>query len=276
MNRIPLVTLADGQLIPQLGIGTWPMNDDVAEVAIADALKAGYRLVDTASKYGNETGVGRGIRASGIPRSEVFLTTKLRGDDQGFDAAVRGCEDSLKRLGVDYVDLYLIHWPLSEKNLFVESWKGLVRLQQEGKARSIGVSNFNPAHLERIIGETGVTPVINQIEVHPGFTQSALRQWLAGRNIGVQAWSPIGRGELLKHPSLKQLSIKHSCTPAQIILRWHLVLGMIPIPKSQNPVRMRQNLDVLGFELDANDLAAISALNRDHRQGGDPETFTDN
>ena len=269
---ITSLTLNDGLSLPQVGYGTWPMDDAQARVSVAEALRAGYRLIDTAASYGNESGVGDGLRDSGIARAEVLLTSKLRSADQGFDAALRGFDATAARLGTDYLDLYLIHWPLPQLDKYVDSWKALIRLKEEGRIRSIGVSNFTPAHIERIERETGVLPSVNQIELHPHFNQAPLRKWLAARGIVVQSWSPLGRGEVLRLPVLEQIAAKHGRSVAQVILRWHVQLGLVTIPKSQDPVRIAQNLALFDFALDAGDMAAIEALETGQRQGGDPDT----
>lgn len=272
MTTIPTLTLNDGLALPQVGYGTWPMDDAQARVSVAEALRAGYRLIDTASRYGNEHGVGLGLRDSGIARSEVLLTSKLGSADQGYDAALRGFEATLARLGTDYLDLYLIHWPLPQLDRYVDSWKALVKLKQEGRVRSIGVSNFTPAQIERIERETGVLPSVNQVELHPRFNQKPLRQWLAGRGIAVESWSPLGRGEVLRLPVLEALAAKHRRSVAQVVLRWHVQLGLVAIPKSQDPRRIEQNLALFDFALDADDMATLDSLETGQRQGGDPDT----
>ena len=265
--------LNNGTQLPRIGFGTWPMDDAQARTAVAQALRTGYRLIDTASRYGNETGVGQGLRDSGVARADVCVTTKLRGFDQGFDATLRGFDASVKRLDVDYVDLYLIHWPLPMRDTYVDSWKAMIRLQQEGRIRSIGVSNFQPAHIERLQRETGVLPAVNQIELHPDFAQTELRQQLHALGIAVEAWSPLGRGEVLHAPALQALAEKHGCSVAQVILRWHVQQGIVPIPKSQNLERMAQNLALWDFALDEDDMTAIAALDAGHRLGGDPDSY---
>jgi len=272
--RSPELTLNDGRSMPQLGLGVWRTPAEETAEVVATALAAGYRAVDTAAVYGNEAGVGEGIRASGLPREEVFVTTKLWNESQGYDRALRAFDKSLDRLGLDHVDLYLIHWPCPQQDLFVESWKALVRLREEGRARSIGVSNFRAQDLERIIGETGVTPAVNQIELHPGFSQAALREVHARLGVLTESWSPLGQGKLLDEPVLARLAESHGKTSAQIILRWHVQLGLLVIPKSVNPQRIAQNLDVFDFELDDAEMAAIAALDSgDGRIGPDPGSF---
>lgn len=267
------LSLNDGRSIPQLGLGVWQASDDQAAQAVRAALQAGYRHVDTAAIYDNETGVGEGIRSAGVKREDIFVTTKLWNDAQGGDSALKAFDQSLKRLKLDYVDLYLIHWPAPRKDRYVESWKALVRLQREGRAKSIGVSNFMPEHLDRIIAETGVTPVLNQIELHPRFQQAALRAAHAQRNIVTESWSPLGQGRLLADPVIAAIAAKHKRTPAQVIIRWHLDSGLVVIPKSVTPSRIVENADVFGFSLDADDKARIAGLDaQDGRIGPDPLT----
>ncbi|WP_312440184.1 aldo/keto reductase [Janthinobacterium sp.] len=271
-DAIPHLTLNDGRQLPQIGFGTWPLDDAQAQTAVQAALACGYRLIDTAARYGNETGVGRGIAASGVARDQVQLTSKLRGSEHGFDSTLRAFDATLAALGTDYLDLYLIHWPLPMRDLYVDTWRAFVRLRDEGRIRSIGVSNFQPAHIERLRAETGVLPAVNQIELHPDFTQAGLRAWHAQQGIAIECWSPLGRGEVLKDATVARIAQKHGRAAAQILLRWHVQHGLVAIPKSQDPERMRQNLDLFDFALDAEDLAALALLDGDHRQGGDPDT----
>lgn len=271
-DTIPHLTLNDGQRLAQIGFGTWPLDDAQAQTAVQAALACGYRLIDTAARYGNEAGVGRGIAASGVARSQVQLTSKLRGSEHGFDSTLRAFDATLAALGTDYLDLYLIHWPLPMRDLYVDTWRAFIRLREEGRIRSIGVSNFQPAHIDRLLSETGVLPAVNQIELHPDFTQAALRAWHARQGIVIECWSPLGRGEVLKDATVARIAQKHGRSAAQILLRWHVQHGLVAIPKSQDPQRMRQNLAVFDFALDAEDLAALALLDGDHRQGGDPDT----
>ena len=273
MSAAPTRTMADGNAIPQIGLGTWPLDDAGAHATVSDAFSAGYRLVDTATNYGNETGVGRAVRESGIPRDELFVTTKLPGRQHGRREALAGLDESLARLGLDYVDLYLIHWPVPTIGKYLETWEAFVELRDQGKARSIGVSNFTPAQIEEITEAAGVRPVVNQIEVHPEFSQAELRAWHDEHGIVTESYSPLGPDtDLLNNPGIAQVAEALGRTPAQVVLRWHVQLGAIPIPKSADPARLRQNLDVFSFELDAGQMAVLDAVNCDNRTGGDPET----
>ncbi|MFD7919291.1 aldo/keto reductase [Streptomyces sp. NPDC059740] len=266
------VELSDGVRMPAPGFGTYPLDDGAAREAVRDALEAGYRLVDTAAAYGNETGVGQGIRDAGVAREEVFVTTKLRGGAHGYEATLAAFEDSRRRLGVDWVDLYLIHWPLPRLDRYVDSWRAMVRLREEGVARSIGVSNFTAEHLDRLERETGVLPSVNQIELHPYFPQREQRSADAERSVVTESWSPLGRGgDVLAEPAVTGPAERYGVTPAQVVLRWHLQLGVVPIPKSASAQRRRSNLDLFGFSLTGEEMAALSSLERG-RRGGDPRT----
>ncbi len=267
------ITLNDGRPIPQLGLGLWQTPAATAADIVAAALQTGYRHLDTAAIYGNEAGVGLGLVNSGVKREEVFVTTKLWNDAQGFDSTLRAAHESLRTLRLDYVDLYLVHWPAPRRGLYVESWRALIRLREEGLAKSIGVSNFAVAHLERIIGETGVTPALNQIELHPRFQQRELRVFHAAQGIATESWAPLGRARVLDDPVIRKLAAKHGRTSAQIVIRWHLDEGLIAIPKTARRERLAENFDVFGFTLDAEDRAAIAALDRaEGRIGPDPAT----
>lgn len=264
------VTLNDGTRMPQFGLGVWQTPAGEAAGIVKAAVAAGYRAVDTAAAYKNEEGVGRGLAGT-----DVFLTTKLWNDDQGYDEALRAFDASAKRLGRETVDLYLIHWPAPKKGRFVDSWKALVRLKKEGRARSIGVSNFTEAHLERVVGETGVTPALNQIELHPRFQQRALRAFHERHGIHTQSWSPLGRGKLLEDPVLAEIAGRHGKTPAQVVIRWHLDSNLIVIPKTVNPGRLAENIAVFDFSLDADDMERIAGLDGpEGRIGPDPMTAT--
>ncbi|MET7643537.1 aldo/keto reductase [Streptomyces sp. NPDC005426] len=271
MPAAPAHTLHDGRPMPAVGLGTWPLDDDAAEEAVAGALRLGYRLVDTALNYGNETGTGRGIARSGVPREDVFVTTKVPGRHHGYEKTLASFEESRRNLGLSYVDLYLIHWPLPRVGLYVDTWRALIRLREDGLVRSIGVSNFTAEHLARLEEETGVVPAVNQIEMHPRLPQEELRAVHAAKGIVTESWSPLGRGrDLLADPELVAVAAAHGVTPGQAVLRWHTQSGAVPIPKSADPGRQRENLDLFGFELTPAELARISSGPR-KRFGGDPE-----
>ncbi|MES5819987.1 aldo/keto reductase [Streptomyces sp. RG80] len=271
MISIPVHTLNDGTKFPAIGLGTWPMDDAEAERAVARALRLGYRLVDTATNYHNEAGVGLGVTRSDVPREDIVVTTKLPGRHHGYKETLASFEESRRRLGLDHVDLYLIHWPLPRVDRYVDSWRAMIKLREEGLVRSIGVSNFTAAHIERLEKETGVLPSVNQIELHPLFPQDELRAFHTAKGIRTESWSPLARGaELLDDPVVAGVAEAHGVTPGQVIMRWHTQLGAVPIPKSSDPERQRLNLDVFGFTLDPAQLAAIG--DRAHRRtGGDPE-----
>ena len=273
MTLAPLIDLNDGNRIPQLGLGTWPLDDEQAAAAVVQAVEAGYRHVDTAVKYGNERGVGNGIRACGVDRGELFITTKLDGEFQGPDRAVAGLEGSLARLGLDYVDLLLIHWPLPGRDQYVSTWRTFERLQSDGKVRSIGVSNFKPAHLERLMAETDVVPAVNQIQLSPAITRSAEREFHNRHGIVTESYSPLGGSGagLLDAPILSRLAEKHGKTPGQVALRWHVQNGLVTIPKTASPTRMAENLDVFDFVLDPQDLADLTALDEGPGAGNDSD-----
>jgi 2,5-diketo-D-gluconate reductase A len=269
-----LVRLSDGHMMPQLGFGVFKVPPEETRGIVSDALAAGYRALDTAMIYRNEEGVGQGIVDSGIARDQIFLTTKLWNDDQGYDSALKAFDASLAKLAVEQLDLYLIHWPKPAQDLYVDSWKALVRLREEGRVRSIGVSNFLPEHIERIMGETGVTPVLNQIELHPRFQQRDVRDFHAAHDIRIESWSPLGQAQILKDPVIAGIADKHGRTPAQIVIRWHLDQDIITIPKAADRGHMVDNLAVGGFSLDADDMAAIATLDSpDGRLGPDPAVF---
>jgi 2,5-diketo-D-gluconate reductase A len=274
VSKVPSISLNNGVAMPQLGFGVWQVPDDEAAKVVATALEAGYRSIDTAAIYENEEGTGRAVAASGIPREELFITTKLWNSDQGYDSTLRAFDASLDKLGLDYIDLYLIHWPLPSKNAYVETYKAFEKIYADGRAKAIGVSNFLPEHLERLIGETSVVPAVNQIELHPQLQQSELRAFHDRHGIMTEAWSPLGQGKgLLEVPTVVAVAQKHGRTPAQVVLRWHLQISNVVIPKSVTPSRIKENLDVFDFELDADDLAALAALDEGKRLGPDPATF---
>ncbi|MEU3754235.1 aldo/keto reductase [Streptomyces olivoreticuli] len=274
MSKVPSLTLNNGVEMPQLGYGVWQVPDDQAFDAVTTALETGYRSIDTAAVYGNEEGVGKALAATDVPRGEIFVTTKVWNSDHGHDATLRAFDASMERLGLDYADLYLIHWPVPSRDTFVDTYKALEKLLADGRAKAIGVCNFQPAHLERLLAETSVVPAVNQIELHPNLAQAELRALHARHGIATEAWSPLGQGKgLLSDPTITRLADKHGRTPAQIVLRWHLQLGNVVIPKSVTPSRIRENLDVFGFELDTEDLRAVAALDSGKRLGPDPDEF---
>ena len=273
---IPQIVLNDDNVIPQLGLGVWQAKDgEEVKQAVLSALKAGYRLIDTAAIYGNEEGVGKAIRESGVAREELFITTKLWNGDQGHDATLKAFDSSLEKLGLEYIDLYLIHWPVPQYGKYVETWKALGELKASGKVKSIGVCNFNIDHLEKILNESDIVPAVNQIELHPRLQQRELREFCENHGIKIESWSPIGGsgGDLLHDPTLQIIADKHKKSAAQIVIRWHIQLGLIVIPKSVHEERIVQNADVSNFELDNDDMAKISALNTDTRRGPDPATM---
>ncbi|NEA88720.1 aldo/keto reductase [Streptomyces sp. SID7958] len=271
MSDIPSHTLNDGTTIPALGLGTWPMDDAEAERAVTTALETGYRLIDTAANYRNETGVGRAVARAGVPREEIVVTTKLPGRHHGYEETLASFEESRARLGLEYVDLYLIHWPLPRVDRYVDSWRAMIDLRERGLVRSIGVSNFTADHIGRLERETGVLPSVNQIELHPYFPQEDLRAHHAAKGVLTESWSPLGRGsKLLDDLAVAAVAEAHGVTPAQAVLRWHVQLGALPVPKSSDPARQRANLDVFGFALDDAQMRTLS--DRAHRRiGGDPE-----
>ncbi|TGT74641.1 aldo/keto reductase [bacterium M00.F.Ca.ET.159.01.1.1] len=265
--------LNDGSTVPQIGLGVWQVEPSITAKVVRWGIEAGYRLIDTAEGYRNEEGVGEAIRAAGVPRSELFITSKLRNGAHQRDAALRAFDDTMQKLGIDRIDLFLIHWPVPAQNKYLEAWKTLVELQKAGRIKSVGVSNFNQDHLERIIGETGVTPVVNQIELHPRFQQRDKRDFHRKHNIHIESWSPLGSGRLLADPMLEKLAKKHGKSVAQVIIRWHLQEGLIVIPKSIHQERIAGNFDVFGFELDADDMQTIRGMDSaDGRTGPDPAT----
>ena len=274
MPAVPSLRMNDGRQIPQLGLGVFQIPQDETADVVTTAIDAGYRLIDTAAGYANEEGVGEAIRRSGVPRDELFITTKLANGDQGYDNAMRAFDTSLTKLGLDQIDLYLIHWPIPQRDLYVETWRALENLRTDGRARSIGVSNFTEAHLQRLFDETGTVPVLNQIELHPWFSQPGLRTFHAENGILTQAWSPLGQNTgLLEEPVIAELAARHDVTPAQVVLRWHVQLGNVVIPKSVNPERIVSNIAVFGFDLTDDDLAALAQLDTGRRIGPDPLTF---
>lgn len=265
------VKLADGNTIPAVGYGVYLMPEDVTERAVTEAIGCGYRSIDTAAMYGNEAGVGRAVQASPVARSELFVTTKVWNDDQGYDATMRAFEMSLTTLGLDYLDLYLIHWPLAKEGKFVDTFRALQRLKADGSVRSIGVSNFTRAHIEELIDATGEAPVVNQIELHPRMAQNELREFHASAGIVTEAWGPLGQGSTLDIPEITSIAEAVDRTPAQVVLRWHLQRETVVIPKSATPARIAANFEVFGFELTDDQMAQIDALDTGDRLGADPD-----
>lgn len=271
-SNVPELGLNDGTTIPAIGFGTFPHAGEDSAEPTREALSLGYRLLDTAISYDNEEAVGRGIRASDVPRSEIVVTSKIPGRFHGYDETLTGFDESIARLGLEQLDLLLIHWPLPRLEKYVDTWRALVQLQKDGRVRSIGVSNFTPEHLTKIADATGVTPAVNQVELHPFFPQAALREFHAEHGIVTEAWSPLGRGELLEHPVVAEVATAHGVSPAQAILRWHVELGSVPIPKSRSTERQAKNLDIFGFQLDQAEVDALSGLERGRIWDQDPDT----
>ncbi len=267
----PVLRMNDGRDIPQLGLGVYKVPNKVAVEIVTTAIDAGYRHIDTATLYDNEVGVGDGMRGSGIPRDELFVTTKIWQDDQGYDSTLRAFDESLHRLGLDYVDLYLIHWPAPKRDRYLDTWRAMEKLRSDGAIRSIGVSNFHAHHLDRLIAEAEVVPVLNQVELHPWLPQRAVRDYCARHGILTEAWSPLARGRVLGNEVLDRLAGKHRVSPAQVVIRWHLQQGSVVIPKSVSAERIRENADVFGFELDASDMSDIATLETGERTGLDPD-----
>ncbi|MGI8505658.1 MAG: aldo/keto reductase [Solirubrobacteraceae bacterium] len=272
-NSVPELSLSDSAAIPQLGFGVFQVPPEDTAEAVRQALATGYRHVDTAAMYRNEAGVGEAVRTSGLDRQELFATTKLWNSDQGRDSALRAFERSLERLQFDYVDLYLIHWPVPSRDTYVETWRTLSELQADGQARCIGVSNFQVAHLERIIDATGVVPAVNQIELHPSLQQAELRDFHRRHGIVTEAWSPLGQGAALKDPTIAEMADELGRTPAQVVLRWHIELGNVVIPKSVTPARIEENFDVFGFELGEERMRRLAELDAGERIGPNPDQF---
>jgi 2,5-diketo-D-gluconate reductase A len=273
MTRVPTIELNNGVRIPQLGFGVFLVPPGTTEASVTSALQAGYRHIDTARIYDNEQEVGTAIAKAGLPRDELFVATKVWNADQGYDSTLAAFDASLGRLGLDHVDLYLIHWPTPANDRYVDTWRALEKIAAEGRARAIGVSNFQIPHLRRLIDETGTVPAVNQVELHPNLVQAGLRAFHAEHGIATEAWSPLARGALLEDPAIGKIAAKHGRTPAQVILRWHLQIGNVVIPKSVTPSRITENIDVFGFVLDADDVAAIEALDTHTRIGPNPDEF---
>ncbi|HSO15320.1 MAG TPA: aldo/keto reductase [Arthrobacter sp.] len=269
MTLSPVLTFNDGNTIPQLGYGVWQVEDDVAEKVVVQAFEAGFRHIDTAKIYGNEAGVGRAIERSGLTPEEIFITTKLWNADQGYESTLKAFEESMERLGLETLDLYLIHWMQPKQDKYVDTWKALIELQKQGRVKTIGVSNFTKEGLQRLIDETGVVPAINQVELHPFFNQAELREFNASKGILTQAWSPLGQGgELLESAVIGQIAAKHGATPAQVVIAWHLAIGNVVIPKSVTESRIRENYAALDVSLDETDVQAINGLDNSAEGAG--------
>jgi len=274
MTTVPMLALNNGVEIPQVGFGVFQVPPEATVGPVRVALEAGYRLIDTAAGYGNEEGVGRAIADSGLPREDIFVTTKLANSEHGYDSALKAFDASMSKLGLDTVDLYLIHWPLPKYDRYVETWTALEKIYADGRARSIGVSNFTPTHLRRLFAETGVVPALNQVELHPRLPQEELRAFHAEHGIRTEAWSPIGQGKgLLEDPTVTDLARAKDSTPARVVLRWHVQLGNVVIPKSVTPERIRSNIELFDFELSQQEMAMLSGLSSGERVGPDPDTF---
>jgi len=274
MSAVPSLKMNNGLEIPQLGFGVFLVPPEETQQAVSEAIKAGYRLIDTAQGYRNEEGVGEAIAESDVPLDELFITTKLTNSEHGYDNALRAFEGSTKKLGIDVLDLFLIHWPLPMFDQYVETWRAFEKLLADGRVRSIGVSNFEIPHLQRLMAETDVTPAVNQVELHPQFPQDDLREFHAEHGILTESWGPLGQGKgLLENPNIVEIARRKGRTPAQVVLRWHIQLGCVVIPKSVNPDRIRENIDVFDFELDDADMADISKVRTGQRLGADPNVF---
>jgi diketogulonate reductase-like aldo/keto reductase len=272
-TEVPVVTLHDGVEMPQLGFGVFQIPPEETQERVEEALAAGYRHADTAAAYRNEAGVGAAIAAGGVRREDVFVTTKLWNSEQGYDSTLRAFEKSIERLGTGHVDLYLIHWPLPSRDLFLDTWRAFERIKEEGGARSIGVSNFRVEDLERLEAEAEQRPTVNQIELHPRLQQAELRAWHGDHDVATEAWSPLAQGDLLEDGTIETVAAHHERTPAQVILRWHLQIGNVVIPKSVTPERIRENFELFDFALSEDDMAAIERLDAGARVGPDPSTF---
>ncbi|MEV0066638.1 aldo/keto reductase [Amycolatopsis sp. NPDC050768] len=274
MTSVPVTKLNNGVEMPQLGFGVFQVPAAETKAAVKTALDAGYRSIDTATAYGNEAAVGEALAESGIAADELFITTKLWNSDQGYDQTLRAFDSSISALGLDQLDLYLIHWPLPARDKYVDTWKALEKLYADGRVRAIGVSNFQPAHLRRVLDEGSVVPAVNQIELSPYLVQQELRAFHADHGIATEAWSPLAKGgDLLGEQAVVEVATAHGRTPAQVVLRWHLQLGNVVIPKSVTPSRVAENFDVFGFTLTDAEVASLSSLDRGLRTGPDPDTF---
>jgi 2,5-diketo-D-gluconate reductase A len=274
MSTVPSLVMNNGLQIPQLGFGVFLVPPEETKQAVTEALDAGYRLIDTAQGYRNEEGVGAAIAESDVPRDELFITTKLTNSEQGYDTTLAAFDGSMDKLGIDVLDLFLIHWPLPMFDQYVETWRAFEKLLADGRVRSIGVSNFEIPHLQRLLAETDVTPAVNQIELHPEFPQEDLREFHQQHGILTESWGPLGQGKgLLENPQIVEVAQRKGRTPAQVVLRWHVQVGCVVIPKSVNPDRIQENINIFDFELDDADMAEISKVRTGERLGGDPNVF---
>ena len=267
----PSIQLNNGDWMPQLGLGVYKVEQDIAVDLVRMALDAGYRRIDTAALYDNEAEIGAGIRRSGFAREELFVTTKIWNDRQGYDNALEAIDESLQRLNIDYIDMLLIHWPCPKQNLFVETWQAFEKALEGGKIRGIGVSNFNPHHLDELLSKTNIVPALNQVELHPALQQADVRRYNSEHGIATEAWSPLGRGRFGDNPVLTEIASRHGKSVAQVIIRWHIELGNLVIPKTSNPERLKENIDVFDFTLSPEDMAAIATLNNGERVGPNPD-----
>lgn len=269
----PALTLNNGQQMPQLGLGVYKLANDIAEGLIREAIETGYRRIDTAAFYGNEAEIGAGVRSAGIPREEIFVTTKIWNDDQGFDRALEAIDESLARLDIDYIDMLLVHWPKPQQKLFVETWAAFQKAMESGRIHGIGVSNFQPAHLETLLATGGTVPALNQIELHPGFQQNAVRKFNQAHGIATEAWSPLARGRYNESAGVVEIAEKYGKTPTQVIVRWHIDLGNLVIPKTATASRLQENISVFDFTLDSEDMAIMANLDEGLRTGPNPDEF---
>lgn len=272
-KNMPLIKLNNGQHIPQLGLGVYKVGQDIATNLVKDAIAAGYRRIDTAALYGNEAEVGKGVRESGLDREQIYVTTKIWNDRQGYDSALVAIDESLQKLDIDYIDMLLIHWPVPAQDKYLDTWRAFEKVLESGKVRGIGVSNFHPHHLERLIGLGGTVPALDQVELHPALPQAEVRAFNSKHSIATEAWSPLGRGLFDGNEVLTAIANKHSRSMAQVIIRWHIQLGNLVIPKTSNPARLAENINVFDFELDGEDLAKIAGLDSGTRIGPNPDEF---
>lgn len=271
LDQNPLITLNSGQVIPQLGLGVYKVTQNIADSLVVKAIESGYRRIDTAALYDNELEVGAGIRKSGLPREELFVTTKIWNDRQGYESALEAIDESLERLNIEYLDMLLIHWPVPKQDKFVETWRAFEEVLETGRVRGIGVSNFHPAHLDKLIENSNVVPALNQVELHPGLQQAEVRAYNAGHGIATEAWSPLARGRFTDNAVLQEIAAEHNKSVSQVIIRWHIQLGNLVIPKTSNPDRLIENIDVFDFQLSSANMNAIATLDSGMRTGPNPD-----